>query len=194
MSPADAAVSTALSVALTIAVGLALALATNHLPRVPEATILAALSIAFNVGGAWKSRLSLTLPSDSPRVVRQPWPTRWVVPTVMLCSALVAFLGYLSWRLYLTPPPSNAYTVLSVSDHKNGAVVVVTNHQTEAMNFRIIVTESQRTIVNSAFALTAGGHHEFALSSVSMKKRAPRCTVRLMTEPGNKLYRSLVFN
>lgn len=193
MSGADVALTTALSASVTIAVGLGLALMTNQLHRVPASTVLACLTIACSLLAARRSQ-SISRQPAAPRGARPVlWPARWIAITAATCCILTGLLGYLSWRLYSTPQPSDSYTVLGLDHQHNTTVIVVTNHQTTAMRFRLIVARGDRTIANRTFALKVGGNYRIALPTQDVTNPTGHSTARLMTEPNNKLYRRLVF-
>ena len=193
-SPMDVtgvAVSTALSAAIAIAVGLGLALTTKHLPRVPAPTILAGLTVAFVLLAA---RMSPTLDgqlTSAPRPDGLP-RARWIVPTAITCCVLTGLLGYLSWRLYITPPRSDTYTVLSLDQQDNRTVIVVTNHQATTTRFQLRVSRGNRTIVDRTFRLTVGAEYQLKLPPGPIASSTSHDIARLMTEPDNKVYRILV--
>lgn len=189
----DIAISTALSAAVTIAVGLGLAVTTKHLPRVPAATVLAGLTVAFRLVAARMSPAFSGLPAATSKTGGLPCPARWVAATVIACCVLTGFLGYLSWRLYATPPPSDTYTVLSLDHQDNKTVIVVTNNQAITMRFRLKVSRGERTIANRTFRLKVGAEYKLKLAPPSDASSTSHNVARLMIEPNNKLYRSLTF-
>ena len=186
----DIAMSTALSAAITIAAGLVLALTTGYLPRVVLATILAVLAVGLNLLADRMSPAVDDHPSSASRMGSFPRLDWWIVPTAITCCLLVGLLGYFSWRLYVTPLPGHTYTVLSLDDQHGQKVIQVINHEATTMNFRLKVSQGSRTIASRSFRLRTGGEFRLVLPDVTASKTE---VARLMTEPNNYIYRTLVF-
>lgn len=186
----DIAVTTALSAAITIAVGLVLTLINDHLPRVELVTVLAALTVSFELLAERMSPAFRNQPASAQRR-GSPRQARWVVvPTIIACCFLVGLLGYLSWRLYVTPIPGDAYTVLSLDNQHGEKVIQVINHEATTMNFRLKVSRGSRIIANRSFQLKVGGEYRIVLPTGTATETE---IARLMTEANNKIYRTLTF-
>ena len=190
MQASDIAMSTALSAAITISVGLVLALTTGYLPRAVMATILAVLAVGLNLLADRISPAIGNNPSPTPRMGSLLGLEGWMVPTAITCCLLIGLLGFFSWRLYVTPLPGRTYTVLSLEDQHGQKVIQVINHETTTMNFRLMVSQGSRTIASHRFQLRTGDEFRLKLPNVLSGKTE---VARLMTEPNNKIYRTLVF-
>jgi|HubBroStandDraft_5_1064220.scaffolds.fasta_scaffold94693_2 hypothetical protein len=192
MSASTACLSTTLSAAVAIAVGIALAVTTNHVPRVPAATILCGLTIGAAVIAGRRTAVATREP-DGRDDQRSSWPVGWIIGTVSSCCVLTGLLTYLTWRLYETPAPGGTYTALSVSYQGRQADIVVDNDGTTAMRFRLTVSQGKRTIVTHAFTLRAGAEYQLAVKASLLAGARGRSIARLVTEPNGRSYRSLVF-
>jgi hypothetical protein len=193
VSAVDVAIATALSAAVSIFAGLGISLVTHQVPRLPFATILAGLAIIARLAAA-RMTPSIGQQQSASWPGGLQWPARRIVTTAAICCILTAFLGYLSYRLYDTPPPSDTYTTLSLNHQRGRLAIVVINHETSAMHFRLTVTHARHTTASNAFTLAVGGEYKLSLPSPSAANRGGRSIVRLIAEPGNRLYRSLVFH
>jgi hypothetical protein len=193
MSAIELAVSAALSAALTIAVGLGLALITNEVPRVAIATILTGMTISFSLLATRKSPPSKRHGAVSPSTRNSLWSARWVPPTVAVCLVLTGLLAYLSWRLYLTPAPSSTYTALFLDYQHSARAIVVVNHETKIMRFRLTISQHRQTIASRTFTLAIGAEYRLPLPRTPVARAPIHEHVYLMTEPANILLRSLSF-
>jgi hypothetical protein len=185
----DIAVSTALSAAVAIAVGLMLAFVSGGVPRVEVATVLAILALGLNlladrVSPGYGYPRSTALGRDGTARL-----ARWIVPNVVVCCFLVALLGFLSWRLYTTPAPGASFTALGLETQNSRTIIQVINHESTPMSYRLEILTDNRLAIDRAFQLQAGGEYKLTLPTITAKRE----TARLMTEPNNKLYRTLVF-
>jgi hypothetical protein len=185
----DIAMSTALSAAITIFVGLALALATGHLLRVEAVTMLAALTVGFSLLAQPMSPASSDQTPNASRTGWSPQLFRWIVPTLITCCFLAGILGYLGWRLYVTPLPGQAFTVLSLENEHGERVIQVINDESTTMSFRLEVSQGGHVIADRGFQLRVGGEYDLVVPG---RKTTNTEIARLMIEPSNKTYRTIV--
>ena len=192
MSASNITLATGISAAVAIAVGLSIALVTNGVSRPVTATMLAGITIA--AGLIASRRPSYRGERNSVTALESGgWPVRWIVLTVITCSALTGILGYLNWRLYMTPPPSSFYTSLGITPRAAHSVIVVTSHDKGTKQFLLTVSRSNRVIDSRSFRLESGATYDLVIPGETAPARTDHYSVRLMIEPGNRLYRSLKF-
>lgn len=186
----DMAVSTVLSAAITIAAGLLLALATDHVARIEMATILAGLTVVVNMATDLMSPPIGHQSAVAPRTRGLSRLPGWVVPTSIACCLVAALLGYLSWRLYESPIPGQSFAALSLVDQHNDKIVQVINNESTTMRFRLTVSQGRSTLADENLQLAAGSEYKLILpKSIPVESEI----ARLMIEPGNRLYRTIVF-